>query len=152
MHGAWLLGGAGTLSAQFGTVERSSCLGLDQYFARVNDGSTESIQCQIGVSFPHCSFPWYSLSHHFKYFHNMWRRCSALLWQSQYLDAGELRGVPGCSSLLQGALGGQESGFYQQCASNSNCKSSICGVQESGSSPMLVFYLCQSLSNRCRTS
>ena len=77
-----------------------------------------------------------------------------MLWQSQYLDAGELRGVPGCSSLLQGVLGGQESGFYQQCACNSNCKSSMCGVQKNQgpSPPVLLFYFCQSLSNWCKTS
>ena len=63
------------------------------------------------------------------------------------LQGGELRGVPGCSSLLQGVLGrGQESGFLQQCATNSNCKSSIPGVQESGSSPLLLFFFCQSFS------
>ena len=122
------------------------------------NGSAESIQCQLGCLSPDSTFSPYLLSHH--YFHNMRRRCFALLLQNQYLDV-ELRGVPGCALGCSGEFQGgrsqvsarssssRSSKQEQQRGAHSSCKSSICAVWESGSSLYFkytrVFPICAEL-------
>ena len=113
------------LSAQFGTLERSPCLWLNQYFVRVN-GSTENIQCHLWL--PILSFAVF-------YYVQLFVTSNIFVFtKSTWNESLEVfpaaRGAPGCSR-------GWESDFCQL----QTLQLRICKIRESGSAATPLFML-----------
>ena len=153
------IGGRGkrTLSAQFGRLERSSCLWVNQYFGQ---GSTDLLRVSnvsLGV------FPQTRLFHHIYFLIIISTICEggALLCFGKiniWMWSWEVFQVAlGCSGELQGgrsqvsarSSSRRSSKQEKQRGAHSSCKSSICAVWESGSSLYFkytrVFPICAEL-------